>query len=64
MDDVRFGKQVKTEKAEYAVEQMIESIYRNQNALLSLTKIRKTDEYTYMHSVSVTMLCGCKFMGE
>ncbi len=35
---------------------MIDSIYRNPHALLSLTKIRKKDEYTYMHSVSVSAL--------
>ena len=56
MNDIRLGKQITAEKTEHAVERMIDSIYRNQNALLSLTKIREVDEYTYMHSVSVSAL--------
>jgi putative nucleotidyltransferase with HDIG domain len=56
MHDVKLGNQVKAEQAEFTVEKMIDSIYRNPHALLSLTKIRKKDEYTYMHSVSVSAL--------
>ena len=56
MNDIRFGKQIKTDQAEYVVERIIESIYSNENALLSLTRIRHADEYTYMHSVSVCAL--------
>jgi HD-GYP domain-containing protein (c-di-GMP phosphodiesterase class II) len=56
LDDVRFGKQVHKEKAELLVEKMMESIFRNHNALISLGRIRKVDEYTYMHSMSVCVL--------
>jgi putative nucleotidyltransferase with HDIG domain len=56
MNNIRFGKQLKTDQAEYVVERIIESIYSNENALLSLTRIRHADEYTYMHSVSVCVL--------
>ena len=56
MDDIRFGKQVETEKVKRVVENMVESIFRNQDALISLGKIRKKDEYTYFHSVSVGVL--------
>lgn len=56
MDDIRFGKQIETEKAERVVENMVESIFRNQDALISLGKIRKKDEYTYFHSMSVAVL--------
>jgi putative nucleotidyltransferase with HDIG domain len=35
---------------------MITSIFRNQNALLSLGRIKQADEYTYMHSMSVCVL--------
>ncbi len=56
MQDVKLGNQVETEQAKSTVEKMIDSIFRNPHALLSLTKIRKKDEYTYMHSVSVSAL--------
>ncbi|KPK02271.1 MAG: phosphodiesterase [Nitrospira bacterium SG8_35_4] len=56
MDDIRFGKQLETEKIEGVVENMVESIFRNQDALISLGKIRKKDEYTYFHSMSVGVL--------
>jgi len=57
MDDVRFGRPVRKEKVEHVVDRMIDSIFRNQDALISLAKIKKVDEYTYMHSVSVCVLC-------
>lgn len=56
MDDIRFGKQIETEKVERVIENMVESIFRNQDALISLGKIRKKDEYTYFHSMSVGVL--------
>ena len=56
MDDVRFGKQIETVKVENVVSQMIESIFRNQDALLSMGRLKKADEYTYMHSMSVGVL--------
>ena len=56
MDDVRFGRQIQTEKVEHVVENMVESIFRNQDALLSLGRIRKMDEYTYYHSMSACAL--------
>jgi HD-GYP domain-containing protein (c-di-GMP phosphodiesterase class II) len=56
MEDVRFGKQIKTEEAGQVVDKMIESIFRNQDALVSLGRIKEKDEYTYLHSVSVGVL--------
>lgn len=56
MEDIRFGKQIKTEKAAQVVDEMIDSIFRNQDALVSLGRIKEKDEYTYMHSVSVGVL--------
>lgn len=56
MMDVRLGKQVEVERVEPVVEQMIESIFRNQDALLSLGRIREMDQYTFEHSVSVSVL--------
>jgi len=56
MEEVRLGKQVHVEKAESLVSNMIDSILRNQNALISLSGIRTKDEYTFMHSVGVCAL--------
>ena len=56
MDDVRFGKQIETVKIENVVSQMVESIFRNQDALLSMGRLKKIDEYTYMHSMAVGVL--------
>jgi putative nucleotidyltransferase with HDIG domain len=53
MQDIRFGRQIKTEHVEPVVEKMIDSIFRNKNALTSLSRIKTADEYTFLHSVSV-----------
>jgi putative nucleotidyltransferase with HDIG domain len=56
MADVKLGKQVNTERVNPVVEQMLDSIFRNQDALLGLTRIRDMDQYTFEHSVSVSAL--------
>ncbi|MBI5056779.1 MAG: HD-GYP domain-containing protein [Nitrospirae bacterium] len=56
MEDIRFGKQIKTENVGHVVDEMIDSIFRNQDALISLLRIKEKDEYTYLHSVSVGVL--------
>jgi len=56
MEEIRFGKQIETERVEHVVDDMIDSIFRNQDALISLARLKDKDEYTYMHSVSVCVL--------
>ncbi len=56
MNDIRLGKQIEVEKVEHVVEKMVESIFRNKDALSSLGRIKNADEYTFMHSVSVGVL--------
>jgi putative nucleotidyltransferase with HDIG domain len=56
MDEIRLGKQPELEKADHVVETMVDSIFRNNDALTSLGRIKKVDEYTYYHSVSVSVL--------
>jgi putative nucleotidyltransferase with HDIG domain len=56
LQDVRLGKQVDTEKADHVVEEMTHSIFRNKDALLSLSRIKQKDNYTFQHSVSVCAL--------
>jgi HD-GYP domain-containing protein (c-di-GMP phosphodiesterase class II) len=65
MNEVRLGKQIEVEKVDHVVETMVESIFRNSDALSSLGRIKKADEYTFMHSVSVgvLMISFGKFLG-
>ena len=56
MDDIRLGKQIELDKVERAVEEITDSIFRNKDALSSLCRIKKTDDYTFSHSVSVCVL--------
>ncbi|MCG7982572.1 MAG: DUF3391 domain-containing protein [Candidatus Thiodiazotropha lotti] len=56
MADARLGKQIDTERVAPVVEDMLASIFRNQDAFLGLTRIRQMDQYTFEHSVSVSAL--------
>lgn len=54
--DVRMGRQVDYGASEALVGDVIESVMRNSNALVSLSKLRDYDEYTYTHSINVAVL--------
>lgn len=54
--DIRMGKQIELEQVEPLVENMVDSIFRNQNALLPLARLKDHDNYTFQHSVSVCAL--------
>ncbi len=56
MDGIRRGDSVELYKAKGPVEGIISSVNRNPDALLSLCKLRDLDEYTYSHSVNVSVL--------
>lgn len=56
LEDVRLGQQVQVEKLEPMVESMVDSIFRNQDALLPLARLKSHDSYTFEHSVSVCAL--------
>ena len=53
--DVRMGKAISTDRLAPLVEEIAASISRNENALISLARLKTKDDYTYMHSVAV---CG------
>jgi HD-GYP domain-containing protein (c-di-GMP phosphodiesterase class II) len=57
LDAVRLGMKLDLPQVEAVVERMTESVLRNKHALVSLTRIKKKDEYTYLHSLSVAALC-------
>jgi putative nucleotidyltransferase with HDIG domain len=55
-DDVRRGRRVDGERAHDTVTDMIDSIFRNRDALLSLARLKSFDEYTFHHSLNVAVL--------
>jgi cyclic di-GMP phosphodiesterase len=56
MGDIRLGKQVEVERVEPISIELVESVFRNKDALVSLSRIKDKDHYTFMHSVSVAGL--------
>jgi len=56
MDGLRLGKEVEVAAIQETSEQMVDSAFRNKDALISLSRIKDKDHYTYMHSVSVAGL--------
>ncbi|MBK5963485.1 phosphodiesterase [Thiocystis minor] len=56
MTDARLGQQIDLERANPVIGEMVDSIFRNQDALLGLTRIRNMDRYTFEHSVNVAVL--------
>ncbi|CAK0780877.1 Phosphodiesterase [Gammaproteobacteria bacterium] len=56
MEDVRLGKQIETKRLEPVVERMVNSVFRNQDALMGMLLIRDMDKYTFEHSVAVSVL--------
>jgi len=56
MEDVRLGRQIDVERTDPVISRMVGSIFRNRDALLGLTRIRRMDRYTFEHSVNVAVL--------
>ncbi len=56
LQDIRLGRQIEMDRVEPLVEQMVDSIFRNQDALLPLARLKEHDNYTFKHSVSVCAL--------
>ena len=56
VQDLRLGKQIEMEQVHPLVENMVDSIFRNQDALLPLARLKDHDNYTFQHSVSVCAL--------
>lgn len=54
--DARMGRAIESEGLQLLVSDMSESLMRNAHALLGLVRIKRHDEYTYMHSVAVAAL--------
>lgn len=54
--DLRMGRAVDVHHVAGLVEEISQSMLRHPHALLSLVRLKKADEYTYMHSVAVSGL--------
>jgi putative nucleotidyltransferase with HDIG domain len=55
-NDARMGKAIKAEAAMQFVDDIADSVSRNEGALISLVRLKTKDDYTYMHSVAVCAL--------
>ncbi|MCX7143407.1 MAG: HD-GYP domain-containing protein [Proteobacteria bacterium] len=53
--EARMGKAIEAKDAMPLVEEIGNSVLRNPGALISLARLKRADDYTYMHSVAV---CG------
>jgi HD-GYP domain-containing protein (c-di-GMP phosphodiesterase class II) len=54
--EVRMGRAISAEAAGELVEEISSSVLRNPGALISLSRLKTADDYTYMHSVAVCAL--------
>ena len=56
LEDVKNGTRIDIKQSERFVDEMIDSVMRNADALVSLSKLRAFDEYTFTHSINVAVL--------
>jgi putative nucleotidyltransferase with HDIG domain len=54
--DARMGRSMNTENVNQLVEEISTSVMRHPHAMISLSRLKTSDEYTYMHSVAVCAL--------
>lgn len=54
--DARLGKGIDAEKVTGTVGRMVDSVFRNQDALTSLARLKSFDDYTFAHCVNVCIL--------
>jgi putative nucleotidyltransferase with HDIG domain len=56
MQDTRLGRAINVEAVNTVVAEMTESVLRNPDALSSLSRLKRFDEYTFYHSVNTSLL--------
>ena len=56
MHDTRLGRAINMDEVNRVVSDMSDSILRTPDALTSLTRLKKFDEYTFYHSVNTSIL--------
>lgn len=65
MDDVRMGKAVDLTATEHIVSEVVNSIKSDKYMLIGVMRLRTKDEYTFIHSVSVSAILAsfAEFLG-
>ncbi|MDO3721597.1 HD-GYP domain-containing protein [Marinobacter sp. chi1] len=58
MSGLRMGRTLDLNNARAVVDNCVDSVLRNESALLLLTKIKNQDEYTAEHCLNVAILCA------
>ncbi|CUS38022.1 HD-GYP domain-containing protein [Candidatus Nitrospira nitrificans] len=56
MHDARLGRALNVEAVRAVVTDMTDSVFRNPDALSSLSRLKRFDEYTFYHSVNTALL--------
>ena len=56
MDGIRIGRTIDMNECREVVDQVVDSIIRNSNALVWLSKLKNKDDYTAEHSINVCIL--------
>lgn len=56
MRDARMGRAINMDAVRGVVSEMAESVLRNPDALTSLSRLKRFDEYTFFHSVNTSLL--------
>ena len=56
MHDTRLGRAINMDEVNRVVSDMTGSVLRNPDALTSLSRLKKFDEYTFYHSVNTSIL--------
>lgn len=56
MEDLRIGRMLDMNQARKTVDEVVDSLLRNDDALVWLTKLKNQDEYTAEHSLNVCIL--------
>ncbi len=56
MQDARMGREINMERVNRVVSEMADSLLRNADALTSLSRLKRFDEYTFYHSVNTAVL--------
>ncbi len=66
MDGIRLGRSLDLNQARETVDNIVDSLLRNNDALVWLTKIKEKDEYTAEHSLNVCILSitFARFLGH
>ena len=55
-NDVRMGKAIEINAVKEQVGDIVDSVFRNRDALLCLTNLKDYDDYTFMHCVNIGIL--------